>query len=142
MKRMGMILPTVLLILLFVSISSTSLISFVNAKTRDISLAQRKLENQLDAGNTFFALLGYFQKKYSDSAALNIAAINTFSATDTAPEWYNSTIQKMSVGTLEDTYWLQTFDQFQHSFYLPTSTMTLALQELTRWRYRSGRQTT
>lgn len=131
MKRIGMILPTVLLLLLFVSISSTSLISFVNAKTRDISHAQRKLENQLDAGNTFFALLGYFQKKYSDSAALNIAAINTFSATDTAPEWYNSTIQKMSVGTLEDTYWLQTFDQFQHSFYLPTSTMTLALQELT-----------
>lgn len=130
MGKHGIILPTILIILVFVSIASISLIRLVNANTRNVTLIQRKFDNQIDAGNVFFSLVGYFQSKYNDSSVLNMAEINTFSSTDTLVEWYSNLVNKMSNNTLEDRYWLETFEQFQNTYYLPTSAMKSALEQL------------
>ena len=131
MKK-GVILPVVILILLFVSISTTTIVSFVNSNTKNTTSFQKKYDNQIDAGNVFFSLVGYFQKKYNDTSTLNMGNINTFNSTDTIPLWYDELITGLSSSTtIENSSWTQSFNQFNTTYYLPTENMKLALEEIT-----------
>lgn len=127
MKK-GFVLSFSLMLMLIMSMILSVLLTRSSSTNRILYENTVLQKSRVEAGNVFFTLLPYLQRRYFQKGNMNLSTYDEFVYSSISPDWYDSFLKQFNTSSLEDRSWLDFFGEFKNNvFYYPLPDLKKAM---------------